>query len=638
MPQHQFALGAWHLDVWTLLGRLPLALCVVLLLAGGHKRQWPWRANVLATAAFAAGLSLGAWLLPSVLGALAGGLLLWFLAQRLLALHDPPLTALAIGITALIAIGRVGCLLTGCCFGRPTDLPWGVHYGPGSFALTLHRALRDVAPDALQSLAVHPYPLYESLGLAVWLLLLLAFARRFRAQSAVLAATAAFDLALRFAIDGHRAMLNVWWAATGSWLGIDRFRWLLAFAALLCSALAWRLEVHARTRRAPLPVPVRAVSPQVAWALYLGVWLVAFLTRFGATPLLHWTLLAALAVGALALPLPAWLAERNLRWLGPVTALLLLVPLVLPRAVQADAGGPVPLAADASRTWLYEPVPRQKALVRVGSNQDARDVIQQRERGLGIDPTDEPERTQQVWLGGTGVGGLSNYTETSSDYCGGPSSVINHAVKAGGGAATVDWQIPVLESSTVHIGARGGFLQESDQTHTTTTTVASGTTPSQTTQAEALRSYTVTSLTAWAEIEDEYVAFGLGGLVAQQSDGITPSQIVMPGGHLRLGVPLFSLDAGVNDRLALSPYFSARLGLTSAGAPGGVPLRVFIGGQTFPSPQFNLFSGEPPGFGASIEVKPTAWLELAAQFATGGESTFGGLAVRVAPLALAGHK
>ncbi len=60
MPQHQFALGAWHLDVWTLLGRLPLALCVVLLLAGGHKRQWPWRANVLATAAFAAGLSLGA--------------------------------------------------------------------------------------------------------------------------------------------------------------------------------------------------------------------------------------------------------------------------------------------------------------------------------------------------------------------------------------------------------------------------------------------------------------------------------------------------------------------------------------------------------------------------------------------------
>ncbi|HRI43870.1 MAG TPA: prolipoprotein diacylglyceryl transferase [Fimbriimonadaceae bacterium] len=26
------------------------------------------------------------------------------------------------------AIGRFGCLMNGCCFGGPTDLPWGVHF------------------------------------------------------------------------------------------------------------------------------------------------------------------------------------------------------------------------------------------------------------------------------------------------------------------------------------------------------------------------------------------------------------------------------------------------------------------------------------------------------------------------------
>ncbi len=634
MPLHQIALGAWHLDVWTLFGRLPLALCVVLLLAGGHKRQWPWRANVLATAAFAAGLSLGTWLLPSVLGALAGGMLLWFAAQRLLALRDPPLTALAIGVTALIAIGRVGCLLTGCCFGRPTDLPWGVHYGAGSFALALHRALGDVAPDALQSLAVHPYPLYESLGLGVWLLLLLALARRLRSQGAVLAATAAFDLALRSGIDGHRAMINVWWAATGSWLGIDRFRWLLAAAALLSLALAWRLEVHARTRGAqPAAAAVPVVAPQVAWALYLALWLVALATRFGATPLLHWTLLAALAVGALALPVPAWLAGRDLQWLGPVTALLLLVPLLLPRAVQADAGGSVPLAADATRTWLYVPVPQQKALVRVGSNQDARDIIQQRESALGVPlprPPTPSERQVQVWVGGAGTFGVASYTTQSS--CGGTSSVENHVTTAATGSGMVDVQIPVLESSSVHIGARAGYAGSSDAVSSTSTTGQTRTQGATTHTSTSTTTDSAVAMTGWVEFENEYIALGAGALYWPYISGQLYGDAFMPAGHVRLGFPILSVDAGLNDRLAFTPTFSWRLGLTTMGPTvldadpaQSTRWRLFAGMQTFPTAIAGLAR---VGFAASLDAEYHGWLGGGVQCAA-GEAMFCGLAFRV---------
>jgi prolipoprotein diacylglyceryltransferase len=30
-----------------------------------------------------------------------------------------------------VAIGRIGCFLRGCCFGKETSLPWGVNFGDG---------------------------------------------------------------------------------------------------------------------------------------------------------------------------------------------------------------------------------------------------------------------------------------------------------------------------------------------------------------------------------------------------------------------------------------------------------------------------------------------------------------------------
>ncbi|MHB1344793.1 MAG: prolipoprotein diacylglyceryl transferase family protein [Thermoleophilia bacterium] len=33
-----------------------------------------------------------------------------------------------VGLGLGIAIYRVGCFLQGCCYGRPTDLPWGVRF------------------------------------------------------------------------------------------------------------------------------------------------------------------------------------------------------------------------------------------------------------------------------------------------------------------------------------------------------------------------------------------------------------------------------------------------------------------------------------------------------------------------------
>ncbi len=44
------------------------------------------------------------------------------------------LDILAIGLMLALVFGRIGCFLNGCCFGKPTELPWAVRFPYGSHA------------------------------------------------------------------------------------------------------------------------------------------------------------------------------------------------------------------------------------------------------------------------------------------------------------------------------------------------------------------------------------------------------------------------------------------------------------------------------------------------------------------------
>ncbi len=65
---------------------------------------------------------LAAGTIGGLLSAKRFGLPMWNVADALT-------PSLALGT----AIGRVGCFLNGCCYGRPTHLPWGVVYPPDTF-------------------------------------------------------------------------------------------------------------------------------------------------------------------------------------------------------------------------------------------------------------------------------------------------------------------------------------------------------------------------------------------------------------------------------------------------------------------------------------------------------------------------
>jgi phosphatidylglycerol:prolipoprotein diacylglycerol transferase len=59
-----------------------------------------------------------------------------------------------------IALGRLGCLADGCCFGLPSALPWALSFPFGSPPYWSHVAQGLIADGTPRSLPVHPLQLY----------------------------------------------------------------------------------------------------------------------------------------------------------------------------------------------------------------------------------------------------------------------------------------------------------------------------------------------------------------------------------------------------------------------------------------------------------------------------------------------
>jgi phosphatidylglycerol:prolipoprotein diacylglycerol transferase len=92
------------------------------------------------------------------------------------------------------AIGRQGCFAAGCCWGKPTTMPWGVRFPDAGHEIT------GVPTDA----ALHPTQLYESFAAALIFLFLLWLHRRKVFDGQVILFYGALYGAARFVIEFFR--------------------------------------------------------------------------------------------------------------------------------------------------------------------------------------------------------------------------------------------------------------------------------------------------------------------------------------------------------------------------------------------------------------------------------------------------
>jgi phosphatidylglycerol:prolipoprotein diacylglycerol transferase len=137
---------------------------------------------------------------------LYGGFLLAILASYVFAKkRDTDFLLIADIVSPAMALGimlsRVGCYLSGCCFGAPTELPWGVVFPPESPAGIYERGLAEHAGGIV---SLHPTQLYASVYALVIFLFLLLSENKLVKRGAAFGALLVFYGVFRFTLDFFR--------------------------------------------------------------------------------------------------------------------------------------------------------------------------------------------------------------------------------------------------------------------------------------------------------------------------------------------------------------------------------------------------------------------------------------------------
>src|SRR6266536_2992069 len=123
-----------------------------------------------------------------LLGAIIAG---YFLMKRWKLPWWKTADACAPGIALGNALGRQGCFSAGCCWGKPTNLPWGVRF------TELGHEVTGVPIDA----KLHPTQLYESFAMLIVFFFLLWLHKRKKFSGQVILAYALIYATVRFLIE-----------------------------------------------------------------------------------------------------------------------------------------------------------------------------------------------------------------------------------------------------------------------------------------------------------------------------------------------------------------------------------------------------------------------------------------------------
>lgn len=160
----------WNLGIYMVLAALVASKLWLVIIEGGY--YWHHPRQILARGTLQSG--------GTFYGGFIGAILLLTIYRRFQGIPFLPYAdAYAAGLPLGHAIGRLGCFAAGCCYGKPTWLPWGVTFTNPIAAALVGTPL---------NVPLHPTQLYESFAEFINFGILIFLARRQRFKGEIFAA------------------------------------------------------------------------------------------------------------------------------------------------------------------------------------------------------------------------------------------------------------------------------------------------------------------------------------------------------------------------------------------------------------------------------------------------------------------
>jgi phosphatidylglycerol:prolipoprotein diacylglycerol transferase len=148
----------WDLSMWLFIPGIVGARLFYLIQYGNHVFDgvpvWKW--PLVAINLPGGGIVLYGALLGGAAGYFS---FCYFRGIRPLGLADLVVPSVFVGI----GFGRIGCFLYGCCYGRETTLPWGVHFPRESSAFSSLVEKHLLKTESICTPPLHPTQIYSSI-------------------------------------------------------------------------------------------------------------------------------------------------------------------------------------------------------------------------------------------------------------------------------------------------------------------------------------------------------------------------------------------------------------------------------------------------------------------------------------------
>jgi phosphatidylglycerol:prolipoprotein diacylglycerol transferase len=154
-------------------------------------------------------------------GFVGGSIAAWFLLKVDRFPFWKAADAVGIIVPVGLGFGRMGCLMAGCCFGKPWESPFALSF-PGNSPASEWQARHELLPSVFApSLPVHPTQIYESLfSFAIAFVILFYLHERKKHDGQLFVMFVVAYAAMRFLVEFFRS------DDRGDFLGLSTSQWL----------------------------------------------------------------------------------------------------------------------------------------------------------------------------------------------------------------------------------------------------------------------------------------------------------------------------------------------------------------------------------------------------------------------------